>query len=103
ANETLLGPGRELEHELDLAGDALNMTQQLVRGIEAEVVVALPVGEDHCVPEANDALLRRERRLDHERARDVPALGREACRRGDRPVAGSGIEDAREDRRAVVA
>ena len=47
--------------------------------------------------------LRREGRLDHERARDVAPLASKLACRPDRPVAGVGVEEPAEHRFAVVA
>ena len=91
-------------YELDRARDALDGAQQLVRRVEAEVVAALARRRTRARPAAAPLpRVGRERRLEHERARQVAALAAELAGRPDRPVAGVGVEQAGEDRRAVEA
>ena len=52
-DQPVLGPRRELELELDLARDALDQPQQLVRASQPEVVAALALGERHRVDQSD--------------------------------------------------
>ena len=97
-DQPVLGARRELHDQLDVALDALDRAQQLVRRVEAEVVAALALGGRHRVDQPHRPGVRRERRLDRERAGEVAALGVERAGRPDRPVAGVGVEQPREDR-----
>jgi hypothetical protein len=74
-----------------------------VRRIEAELVAALALRERHRVDEPDLAGVSRERRLDHERSRQVAPLRRVRLGRSDRPVSGVGVEQSREHGIAVVA
>ena len=49
------GRGASSITQLDLARDALDQAQQLVRRVEAEVVAALALGEGHRVEQAHAA------------------------------------------------
>jgi hypothetical protein len=101
-HEPVLGPGSELHRELDAPVDPLDEAQHLVRRVAPEVVAALAGGEGHRVDEAHAAGRGGEGRLDHERAGQVAALGGAGADRRDRPVAGVGVEDPREERGRVV-
>ena len=102
AHEPVLGPRRELHRHLDAARDALHQAQHLVRRVAPQVVAALTVGEGHRVDQAHAAGGRGEGRLDDERAGQVAALGGGLVPRRDRPVAGVGVEDPREEGGRVV-
>ena len=93
----------QLHLELDPSRDSLHRAQDLVGDVEAEIVSALPVGECHRVAQAHGAGRGAERRLHHQRAGDVTALGLERAGGPDRPVPGPWIQNPRKDRRAVVA
>ena len=61
-----------------------------------------PSANRHRVRQAHDAGVGREGRLEHQRAGQVAAGARERLGRADRPVTGVGIQDPREQGRAVV-
>ena len=84
----------------DLGFDA---PHEVLRSVEAEVVSALALRERHRVDQPSRARVGRERGLDDQRAGQVPALDGERRGGADRPVAGVGVEQSREDRVAVVA
>ena len=73
-HEPVLAARRELQRQLDLALDALDEPQQLVRRVVPELVAALPLRHGERVGQAHAAGLGRERRLDHERAGQVAPL-----------------------------
>jgi hypothetical protein len=100
-HQAVLGPGRELHGQLDAALDPLHQAQQLVRRAQPQVVAALAVGHRERVGQPHDAGRRAHGRLEHERARQVAALGRLRPDGAQRPVAGGGVEDAGEQGRAV--
>ena len=102
-DQPVLGTHGELQRQLDLAGHALDAAQQLVGGVEAQLVAALARGERHRVEQPDRARAGRERRLDDKHSGEVAALGRVVAPRPDRPVATLGVEDAGHDRGAVVA
>ena len=93
----------ELHHQFDRAEDTLDLAQQLVGRVDAEVVAALTVGEGERVAKDHRSGVGRERRLEDERVRDVAALDGVVAGGRDRPVARIGIEYPREDGRTVEA
>ncbi len=66
AHEAVLGSGRQLHHELHGSLEPLDGAKELVRGVDADVVAPLPVGERERVAQANGSRRRRELRLEHE-------------------------------------
>src|SRR5262249_18314735 len=81
----------------------LDEAQQLAGGVLPERVSALAVGERERISQASDAVVCDERRLEDECARQVPPRCCEASNGPDRPGPRVGVEDSREQGRAVVA
>jgi hypothetical protein len=102
-DETVLGTRRQPELQLDRAADALERPEQLVRRVEAKVVATLAIDEGKRVEQPHGPGAGREGGLDHERTGEISPLRLEVARGPDRPVTGVGIEQAREDRVAVVS
>jgi hypothetical protein len=102
-DQAVLRPRRELELHLDLARDAFERAQQLMRGVVADVVPALALRERHGVREPQLAGLGGEDGLDDERAGEVAPCRSIRPGRADPPVAGVGVEQPGEDGVAVVA
>jgi hypothetical protein len=74
-----------------------------VRSGEPEIVVALPLGKGHGVGELHAPGLGHERRLDHERSRQVATLAAICAARSDLPMPAGRIEDLGEHGGAVIA
>ncbi len=100
-DQSVLGSRGELNVHLDAPGQPLHQTKQLVGWVDAEVMAALTIGGRQDVDEADASRLGGHARLDRQGSAEVLALRRERCRRSDRPVSRAGVEDAREDGRAV--
>ena len=82
-DQAVLGPWRQLEVHVDLAGDPLHQAQQQMRGSEPQVVLSLTLGERQRVNQLDAAVVGRKRRLEHERSGLIPAFAAERATGGD--------------------
>ncbi|MEO8691115.1 MAG: hypothetical protein ABI611_23245 [Solirubrobacteraceae bacterium] len=98
-HETVLRSRREFHDEIHHPCEPLHRSQQLVRGIQSELVPALALGERQRISEADRSGGCRERRLDDKRPREVAARRLERSSRSDRPMAGGRVEQASKQRR----
>lgn len=96
---SVLHPRRQLAPDVDDAGDAGHPAQQDVRARGADLVSPLTGGERQGVCDLDLAGSRAEDRAQHQGVLDVLPRRLEGSGRGQRPVPGSRVEEAAEDRR----